>query len=214
MTLQDIVQNLWPQQKVVIFLLLLSILVGVIRYKKLYQPDRLFVWLILFELVIELGSIYVNSIIKVDNYFCYNTYFMTIYPLFLLYYKKLGINFPFYTLLSFFFSRLLYSFFFESFKEGLYSITPLFGAITIVSSIFYYFSHLLKTRQLEHLLKNSSFLFSCGLMIFYTASIPYILLNKYLELTHVNHQIIVIFLNIILYTFYILAFLCSRRKIY
>ncbi len=214
MTINYIFENLLLQQKIVITLLLLSLAVGVFRYRKLYNPDRIFLIILIISLCAELGSIYLGFFTKIDNYFCFNLLSIFSFPLFLVYYKKLGISFPFYVLLLLFLLGVLYSLIFESFNGGLYFISPLFGAFTIVISIFYYFAHILNNRQLENLSKKSSFLFSCGLMIFYIAIIPFFLLNKYLELTNITYQIIFITLNVILYTFYILAFLCSHRKTY
>ncbi len=214
LTLDYIIENIWLQQKIVIVLLLLCLFVGVFRFRKLKKPDRIFVWIVFLAICAELISIYAGFVLRIGDYFPYNILTIISFPLFLLYYKKLEVKFPFYLLLFVFLIGVICSFIFENFFTDFFLICPLFGALTVVISIFYYFSNLMQQKHLEHLFKNSSFLFSCGLMIFYLGIIPYFLLSKYIQLSKTSNQIIIIVLNIILYTFYILAFLCSRRKTY
>lgn len=213
-TLQYILENLWSQQKVVIILLFVSFSVGIVRYKNLFQPDKLFLLIIFLSLSTELIAIYAGFFTLYNNFFCYNLLTIISFPIYLFYFKKLNIKFPFSLLFTLLFLANLYSIFFEDFWKEIYSVSPLIGAIVIVICVFYSFSHLLKERQLENLFKNATFLFLSGLMIFHLGIIPYFFLHKYLQLSRTYADIIIIVLNIILYSFYILALLCSKRKTY
>lgn len=180
-------------------------------------PDRIFVWVIFLSILTELTPVYFGIYKKMKNfnYFTYNLLIIFSYPLFLWYYRMLKIKFPFFLLLGIFVLGVLYSIFFEDFFDGYYFVSSLFGSLTVVVAIFFCFYDILQKKELENLTKNSTFLFSSGLMIFYLGIIPYFLLSKYLlQLSQMSEHIIIITLNIILYTFYILAFLCSRRKTY
>ncbi|MBB4807383.1 hypothetical protein HNP38_002687 [Chryseobacterium defluvii] len=210
--LNDMVSHLWLQQKIVIPLLFIALIIGVFRYNKIRSNDRLFVWVIALALFTEISAIYIGFVLAPQNFFCYNIYTIISFFLYLIYYKNLQIRFPFYLLGGVFLMSIIASFLWEDFYTDLQSYMFLTGACTVIISIFYYFSQLMQKKQIDNLSGSPSFLFSCGLLIFNLGIIPLFLLRKYLDFTNDISRFFVIGLNVVLYIFYILAFLCKPQK--
>jgi len=92
------------------------------------------------------------------------------------------------------------------------------GCLLIVACCIYYFLELFRTRQNTKLIRNPAFWICSGLLIFYCCTFPLIgLLEYWSNMPRVlidNFKLIVDSLNILLYTFFTIAFLCNRTRIY
>lgn len=96
-----------------------------------------------------------------------------------------------------------------------HSITYAIGCLLIVAVCIYYFFELFQLPKSVDLKKEPAFWICSGLLFFYCCSFPLFALSNYLHSVSViilkNLASIVTILNILLYTSFIIAFLCNFR---
>lgn len=100
-----------------------------------------------------------------------------------------------------------------------YTIIP--GGFLIIACSFYYFILEFNKDEQFSSTKNPSFWIVLGSFIFHTVSLPYFIAINYLSRTNIQLSItlfnILLVLNILMYSFYVIAFLCKNpllRKSY
>lgn len=93
-----------------------------------------------------------------------------------------------------------------------HSITYSLGCLLIVAVCIYYFYELFQLPKATNLIRDPAFWICSGLLFFYTCSFPLFgLLNLLSSLSQVlilNVSSILMFLNVLLYSLYTIAFLC------
>lgn len=99
------------------------------------------------------------------------------------------------------------------------SYTLIFGNILLILLTISYFNQLLKENEIVKLGKESLVYISVGALIFHLGSLPFFINLNFLN--RVSHSLtlslhsILLFMNIFMYSFYSIAFLCkphSRRQ--
>ena len=166
------------------------------------------------------GSFYSYVLEIPDNYFILNFYTIISIPFLLYWYRNL-INSLLLrtTILSFIIIFLLLGLynllFFES-KGQYLSILFLCGALFLTISIMFYYIEQLFNDAKFNFKNNFIFWISVGQIIFYLGMIPMISLNKYimpfLKSNPLSFYIILLTLNVILYSTYSIGFLWHQKK--
>lgn len=122
--------------------------------------------------------------------------------------KTVGVFFGLFLLFA------LYNFFFGQMK-AFNSRTYLVGALLVVASCIYYFFELFHLTQSVNLTRQSAFWICTGLLFFYACTLPFFgLVSFYNKAPHIiiaNMRSIIYVLNILLYSFFTIGFLCGTR---
>ena len=168
----------------------------------------------------SLGTFFGYVLETEENYIVLNIYTIISIPFLLFWYRALQKNKILKATTLFFIIIFLifiiYNILYLEFKSEYLSILFLFGAIFLVISICFYFIEQLFSDTVFKVKHNMVFWISLGQIIFYLGMIPMISLNKYimpfLKIDPVIYFVILLVLNIILYTSYILAFLWNEKK--
>jgi hypothetical protein len=96
-----------------------------------------------------------------------------------------------------------------------HSLTYNIGAISIVCFCVYYFYEVFKTPVINNLLKEPSFWICTGLLIYYSCTVPLIgvfnYINTKIELEQSVFALILTITNVLLYSSFIIAFICFLR---
>lgn len=99
--------------------------------------------------------------------------------------------------------------------NAFHSITYALGCLLIVAVCIYYFFELFQLPKSVDLKKEPAFWICSGLLFFYCCSFPLFALSNYLHSVSViilrNLASVVTILNVLLYTSFIVAFLCNLR---
>ncbi len=107
-------------------------------------------------------------------------------------------------------------FFFQGVQK-FHTVTYSLGCLLIVIICFYYFMELFNSPRSEKLLADPSFWICSGLLFFYCCSFPlYAFSNFWFGFKWMRKSFtdIINILNILLYSMFIIAFLCSRTRKY
>ena len=206
-----VLHQIWTQQYITISLLLITLAVGIFRYKKLANPERIIVWNVALGLLVEVMAIYVGFYLHINNNYCYNPFIIISFILYLLYYKNLEIQLPFWILLALLAVSSSTACYFEGWTN-LSKYTFLAGSCIIIISVFYYFSDLLKRKQVFHLFKTPSFLISCGVLMYHIGVLPFVFFMEHIDFSIEINDTVLVLLNLIINLFLISAFICSNRK--
>jgi len=93
------------------------------------------------------------------------------------------------------------------------SITYAIGCLFIAVSCFYYFFELFQQSYSVVLVRQPAFWICAGLLFYYTCSFPIFGLLNFLSSNPIgkNIQVIIILLNVFLYSSFTIAFLCRLR---
>lgn len=177
-----------------------------------------FIWFTFF--CDAFGSFYSYVLEISDNYFILNFYTIISIPFLLYWYRNYVRNKLLRTaILSFitiFLLLGLYNLLFFESKSQYLSILFLCGALFLIISIMFYYIEQLFSDQKFSFKNNLVFWISVGQIIFYLGMIPMISLNKYimpfLKSNPLSFYIILLTLNVILYSSYIIGFLWHQKK--
>ena len=199
---------------------LISLLAVIIFYKKL-QPKwlRLFFYLLVFTLAVDVGAVLYSYYFKKSNHFIINIY--------------LPVNFSFYFLIfskafetkklkkiiyTTFIIYLLFALYDIIFIEGFYyfnTYSYCLGGILIVICCLLYFMWLFTSDRLMNYFTLPMFWISTGLLFFYVGSLVLMSLMGYIIENHLDphghiYQFISVTLNVLLYGAFTISFLCNQ----
>lgn len=199
---------------------LICLLVVIFFYKKL-QPKWLqfFLYLLLFTLLVEIGSSLYSQYLKKSNHFIINIYLPVS---FVFYFLLFRINLKTKKLKTFIniiiLIYLLFCLLDIVFIEGLYFFNIYsfcLGSILIVLCCLLYFTHLFTENMLINYFRLPMFWIATGLMFFYVGNLVQISLLRYIITNNLDpgghiYQVIMVTLNLVLYGAFIAGFLCNR----
>lgn len=180
------------------------------KYKN--STQRFFLYFLGFVLIIETLGYIILHIYKTNASFVYNIYII-IGGLFYLYWFKiinknkiLGL-----ALISVFSIVMCYCFFRLDF---LILWRPLIITLSILILInsFVFYSTLLNEDGVVKYQGNQKFWIVTGTLVFFINYIPLTLLQKPLEIPAIYYRISILVLNLIMYGFYTISFLCLKEK--
>jgi hypothetical protein len=103
------------------------------------------------------------------------------------------------------------SLFLESWKEY-HAFTFVVGAVFLLVLTLFHFHQLLNSDEVLIVKHKLSFWISTGLLLFYMGMIPLIFLIEYASIENINIIIILISLNLILYSLYIIGFSWTKKE--
>ncbi|WP_147677484.1 hypothetical protein [Algibacter pacificus] len=192
----------------------LAFIVAVLLWHKYKNtPQRGFLGFLAFVVFTEVAAVVCVSMCHIKSYWVYNM-FTVISGSFYLYwfyqilsYKKLILAFG----LLFFISIVL-ALFQERFFLGLWRIplTTITVLVLICSTL--YFSELLNSSRVITFKTEQQFWLVTGLLIFYLGFLPLQLLMPYIKIKGADYLFAIMLLNIIMYGFFTISFLCLRKK--
>ena len=196
---------------------LIAAIFATIHYKKYKNlTEKYFLHFLWFVFLLEIFGYVYGNILEKNNNWIYNIY---IFPSFLFYF------YWFYSLLKrkpyrkvLYILVVSYCFFgsyifFSLGNNELHILTYIFGSfLNLVFSIFY-FSELLNSNEILNIKSKLSFWITIGLLLFNTGVIPLLCFFHLYSGNHKLNVIILISLNLILYTCYSLGFIWAKKKI-
>lgn len=196
---------------------LIAAIFATIHYKKYNDStEKYFLHFLWFVFLLEIFGYFYGNILEKNNNWIYNIY---IFPSFLFYF------YWFYSLLKRkTYRKVLYILVFSYCFFGIYNfislgydqlhvLTYILGSfLNLIFSIFY-FSELLNSNQILNIKSKLSFWITIGLLLFNTGVVPVLCFFQLYVANDKLNVIILISLNIILYTCYSVGFIWAKKKI-
>jgi len=204
-----------------ITMIIISFLTSLTAY---FQKDakrylRLFPILLFATIIVELGArwLQVHKSSRLAPYILYNS-FACIEFLFYMYAVREIIRSVRLKKIIFFAACIflllgIFNILFIQKTTSFNSITYAIGCLLIAVSCFYYFFELFQQSYSVTLVRQPAFWICAGLLFYYTCSFPIYGLLNFLSSKPImkNIQVIIILLNVFLYSSFTIAFLCRVR---
>lgn len=197
-------------------LFLLAALVAAIWFWKYYKntSERYFLYYLIYSVLNEFLGFYFKRLFGIDNYIIYNIYMVVSFLFYLYWFQQILKNkILVYILVGFFTVCALYSSITEKMFEKLFRYAFIAGIICIISLTIYYFVKALQSEKITFFLKDSKFWIVTGLFLFHLGFLPILLLHDKLIITNTTYFLVMTALNVVLYSCYIKAFICTKEKI-
>jgi hypothetical protein len=199
---------------------LISLLAVIIFYKKL-QPKwlRLFFYLLVFTLAVDVGAVLYSYYFKKSNHFIINIYLPVSFSFYFLIFSKTFETKKFKTIIyTAFIVYLLFFLYDIIFIEGLYyfnTYSYCLGSILIVMCCLLYFMRLFTSDRLMNYFTIPMFWISTGLLFFFVGSLVLMSLMRYIIENHIDpdgriYEFIMVTLNVLLYGAFTISFLCNQ----
>jgi hypothetical protein len=199
---------------------IISLVAVTIMYKKLHPKwMRLFLFFLLLTFIDSLGGYMYGYYLKKSNHFIENIYLLISFSFyFFLFYKTLDTKKYKIIITAFFTIFLLCAFLDLFFINGFYyfnTYSSSVGSILIILSCLIYFSHLFTSDRLLNYFRTPMFWISTGLLFFFTGSLVQNSLIRYFIANNIDpggriYYFIMVTLNILLHTAFIISFLCNQ----
>jgi len=201
-----------------ILIYLVSVFFAVANYHKIRgTKSHYFIYLIILGLIAESLGYYMGFHSNLHyNYLVYNLYAILNFSLFILFYRSFIENVRkkkvVILILSSFllFTIINYIFFQTSILE--YQLSSfIYGTFCFIVTIFIYLSDLLNRDIVLNIKNVFMFWVSIGSLLFFIGYLPVFALASYVKYNIAWHNII-LFLNVIMHTFFITGFIVSKKE--
>jgi hypothetical protein len=218
-----VISNCFRQMKLIFIYVIpnfISLITVIIFYKKL-QPRwlQLFLYFFLLTFLESVGGYMYAYFMKQSNHFIENIYLLISFSFyFFLFYRSAETRKYNLIIRAFFTIFLLCTFLDLFFINGLsyfntYSSSV--GSILIILSCLIYFTHLFTSDRLLNYFRTPMFWISTGLLFFFTGSLVQNSLIIYFIANNIDpegriYYFIMVTLNILLHTAFIISFLCNQ----
>lgn len=175
--------------------------------------QKYFIFFLGFVLLIEILGYTIPLYFSIKSQFVYNIYTIVSFYFYFFWFnlilnKKKLVN----LFTTIFTVAIGLSIFYENFFSELWRISLTTGTILIlICSILFYYK-LLNSNEIFQYQKSQKFWIVTGLLIFYISFLPIQLLQPYLNTNALTYSISLTTLNIILYGFLTISFLCKKKK--
>ncbi|MGJ8744114.1 hypothetical protein [Polaribacter sp.] len=197
---------------------LIAALLATYHYKKYNKTtEKYFLHFLWFVFILDFGvGGYVGNVLKKNNSWVYNIYFLISYLFYFVWYLKIiqkTIYKNIILLLTCLFILLdIYCFVFEH-NNNYHIKVFVFGAIINLIATLFYFSELLTSKIMIHIKYKLSFWIATALLLFNVGMIPFMIFTEEIIKSNENlYQIILICFNLILYTCYVIGFIWSKKE--
>lgn len=198
----------------------ISLIAVTILYRRL-QPRwlQLFLYFLFLTLLESLGSYLYAYFWKQSNHFIENIYTLISFSFyFFLFYKTMEAKKYKIIITTFLAIFLLCAFLDLVFINGFYyfnTYSSSVGSILIILSCLIYFTHLFTSDRLLNYFRTPMFWISTGLLFFFTGSLVQNSLIRYFIANNIDpggriYYFIMVTLNILLHTAFIISFLCNQ----
>ena len=181
------------------------------KYKNSTQKN--FIFFLGFVLIVEILGYIISQFFHMKSQRVYNVYTVVSFYFFLYWFnlilnKKLLIK----IFVLVFSISIGFAILYENFLTELWRIPLTIGTILILicSGLFYY--KLLNSDEIFYYQKSQKFWIVTGLLIFYIAFLPIQLFQPYLNISSLTYSISLTVLNILLYGFLTISFLCIKKN--
>lgn len=199
------------------FFELLAAILATVFYKK-YAASKekyfvYFLWYVvigesigtIFAWVFSIGNTWIYILISFINFLFYFFWYKSI-----LENKKYKKIITLFTIL--FILIAVVDFSTQSWKQN-HVMTYISGSIIIVITSFMYFSELLNSNEVLYIKNKLSFWIATGLLLFNVGMVPLIIFSETFNAHNELRIVIVVSLNVILYTCYSLGFIWCKKKV-
>lgn len=195
---------------------LVAAIVALVYYKKYIQsPEKYFLFFLWYTFLVDLLGGVVGDVFEQDNYWVYNSYMITSFLFYFGWYYTI-LKRPIFkkTVVAFggtFIIVSIASLFLENWQEY-YAFTFFVGAVFLLVLTLFHFHQLLNSDEVLIVKYKLSFWISTGLLLFYMGMIPLIFLLEYSSIENLSFTILLISLNLILYSLYIIGFSWTKKE--
>jgi hypothetical protein len=183
------------------------------KYNK--SSERFFLYFLWFTLLIEVSGIAWRYLSVKSNFWIYNIFTLLAFNFYFFWYHQIISNRLLRKVVVLFvliFSIVTFYNFITEPWGGYHKITFIVGAFFTVFSAIFHFYELLNNDEIIDVKHKLSFWISTGLLLFYVGMIPFMIFSDTFDSYHNYRNIILIFLNLILYTCYSLGFIWVKEK--
>ncbi len=201
-------------------ILIITFVISVFTYKKYKNtPLKYFVYFLGYGIATEFLGRYFYDIFGFPNYILYNIYaliqFIYFLGLFLRSFKKRisknTVKIFIVLCLVFFFIN---SFFYQNILKNIQSYFFLFGGIILIITILLFLIELLNSDSILKIKNLLIFWVAVGMFLFQLGFIPVFMANNYINYAHgITYGLILLILNVISCTCYILGFIWSKKEV-
>lgn len=215
-----------PQYYIYLLPMLLSAIFSIKAFKKKWpQPFRAFTVLIFCTLCIELFALWWNLSLHATSFWHYQPTNMWVYNFYLLpqylfyfyfFYKVLKssrVKAAIVLLACIFISFALFNYWFLQGPFIANSYTIIFCYVSVVVLDIFLLNQLSKDDEVVELMKSPVLWMVAGMFIFHFCSLPCFIFLNYLNITNINLSLSFYYtiqlLNIIMYSFYLISYLCN-----
>lgn len=181
------------------------------KYKK--TKERYFVFLLAYALLTELIGLYTAYIMKVNFTLVYNVYMILSFIFYFYWYESIlesKKEKKYITVLGVLF--LIVSIFNMVTKDNYnyHDSTFAVGAITIIIASLFFFTQLLNDKKEIEVKYNLKFWISTGLLLFNVGMVPLMLFSKQFNSNDEVRVVVLVVLNLILYSCYSIGFILNK----
>ncbi len=201
------------------YLELITAIVAAIYYYK-YKSSSLkwFPFLLFYIALNDFAGYFLREYLNIrHNAILYNVMYVFNFTILLYIYKshvknlisKRVINYFIYTYIL----SVIINGFYVNYFDKAQSIPFIIGSLFLIISIIIYFIEILNSEEILSIKKNLLFYISVGLLLYYTSSIPFRIVQNYYQTTYINTLYGIKFCFVIIMNlFFIYGFICSKQK--
>lgn len=192
-----------------------AVLAIVFFYKYKNSTEKWFVYFLLINFLVDILGLFWGFFSDKSNYWIYNLYIFFFF-IFYFYWFNLLLKREVFKKAVIIFGVVFIITGINNFLnqpwDGYHKITFITGAFFTVFSATFHFYELLNNDEIIDVKHKLSFWISAGLLLFNVGMIPFMIFSDTFDSYHNYRNIILIFLNLILYTCYSLGFIWVKEK--
>ena len=204
----------------IIYLALLSSLVGCFFYSKLPNNKAKFIlFIIILSLMTEFIGKYFTKWTGMINYYVYNFYMLASFSAYIILLRMQLCNYKFKTV-ALYFLILFYAFYFlnlyyfQAENDTVFTNSFALGVVLILILSCFYFIEIFNSEKILNFKKSIYFWFILGILLFHVPFLPFMLALKWFLIKNdaTIFSLVLFILNFLMYTCFIIGFLWSEKK--
>ena len=195
---------------------LLAAIFATVYFKKYRDSsDKFFVYFLWYTFLLEITGRLLEKAFGLNNIWLYNAFTITSFLFYFYWFinilngktlKKIVIIFA-----GVFLIVAFVSLYYESWLVY-HKYAFIVGALFVLVLTVLHFYQLLRSDEVLEVRFKLSFWISTGLLLFYMGMIPLFILSEYMRVRSFSFNVILISLNVILYSCYIIGFIWTKKK--
>ncbi|MGB0880302.1 MAG: hypothetical protein ACPGTO_07020 [Polaribacter sp.] len=199
------------------FFELLAAILATIHYKKYsLSKEKYFIYFLWYAVFTDTFGAISAWIFEKNSMWIYILFLFFSYLFYFFWYKSILVNKQYKKIITFFtilFILIAFVDFFNQSWDENHVMTYIAGSIIIVIASFMYFSELLNSREVLNIKNKLSFWIATGLLLFNVGMVPFVIFSEIFDAHNELRIVILVSLNVILYTCYSLGFIWCKKKV-